>query len=144
VNLVSWLLPGILLEVAILMFLWFRRIRRTRLLLIIPALFGFFSLLMFVLVVAAYAANGPLDIDPESRAVFVLTFVVLLILIIILPRTKPSYARNMFGDAARERDRRDPPRKRSLAVDLLGCVGLGILMMLALGLVVALGSSLGH
>lgn len=141
---ISWLLPGILLEIAILMLLLFRRVRRTQLFMIVLALFGFFSLLMFLLVVASYAANGPLTLDPDSHAMFIATFVVLLVLIVILRRTRWDYAPNMFGDAARERDRRDPPRKRSLAVDLLGCLGLGILAMFMLGLLVALGSSLGH
>lgn len=143
-TIISWLLPGILLEITILMFLWFRRIRRMRLFLIVPALFGFFSLLMFVLVVASYAANGPLAIDPDNHAEFIGAFVVLLLLIMILPRIRWGYAPDAFGDAARERDLRDPPRKRPLAVDLLGCVGIGILMVLMLGLLVAFGSSLGH
>ncbi|WP_097062339.1 hypothetical protein [Sphingomonas guangdongensis] len=140
----SWLLPAILLEIAILMFLWFRRSRRTHLFMIVPALFGFFSLLMFLLVIASYAANGPLDIDPQSQAVLITTFVVLLVLIIILPRNKSDYARNQFGDAARQRDLRNPPRKRSRIVDLLGCLSLGILAILMLGLLVAFGSSVGH
>jgi hypothetical protein len=75
---------------------------------------------------------------------FVTTFVVLLILIMVFPRARLSYARNVFGDAARERDDCDPSRKRSLALDLLGCAGLGILMVIMLGLLVAHGSSLGH
>lgn len=143
-NVVSWLLPGILVEVAILMLLWFRRIRRVRVFLIVPALMGLFSLLMFVMVVAAYAANGPLEIAPDSHAAFIGAFVGLLVLICIVARINPGYARTVFGEAARERDQRDPPRKRSLAVDLLGCAGLGILLMLMLGLLVAFGSSLGH
>lgn len=143
-TIASWLLPAILLEIAILMFLWFRRIRRRHLFMIVPALFGSFSLLMFLLVIASYAANGPLEIDPDSQAVFIATFIVLLVLIIILPRIKSGYARNQFGDAARERDLRDPPHKRSRIVDVLGCLGLGILAILMLGLLVALGSSVGH
>ena len=61
---------------------------------------------------------------------------VLLVLCVRLPQHGSSYAR--------ERDRRDPPSERSLALDLLGCVGLGLLGVLVLGLLVAFGSSLGH
>lgn len=143
-TVISWLLPAILLEIATLMFLWFRRVRRMHLFLIVPALFGFFSLLMFLLVVASYVASGPVAIDAESQTMFVATFVVLLVLIVIVPRIKWGDARDMFGDAAGERDQTNSRRKRSLLLDLVGCLGLGFLAILLLGLLVAFGSGLGH
>lgn len=143
-TLIPWVLPGIFLELAILMFQWFRRVRRTKLFLIIPALMGCFSLLMFLLVVATYTANGPLQIEPDDQLLFVGVFTVLLVLILVVPHIKLGYAPNALGDAARARDRRDPPRKRPLIVDVLGCAGLGLLLTVALGLLVAFGSSLGH
>ncbi|MBY0343630.1 MAG: hypothetical protein K2Q29_07230 [Sphingomonadales bacterium] len=36
----AWVLPGVMFELAILMFMWFRRIDRFRIVMVIPAVFG--------------------------------------------------------------------------------------------------------
>jgi hypothetical protein len=131
-TITAWMLPGVMLELAILMFMWFRRIERFRIVMVIPAVFGLFALLMFILSLAVLLAEELPPIEPDLARVLNAAFVFLAFLIFAIPRysgaIKPAANAGSAGLPATEA----PARERSLIVDLLGCVGIVVLAAAAL------------
>ena len=139
----GWLLPGVLLEFAILMFMWFRRIHHMRIFLMIPAVFGLFALLMALLSFVVLLAEGPMAIAPEAATLLNAAFVVLGFTIFAIPRVPTGMATAAGGQSAHLLGAGDSERKRPMILDLLGCVGVAMLALAAViaftGLVVVYG-----
>lgn len=128
----AWMLPGVMLELAILMFMWFRRIDRFRIAMVIPAVFGLFALLMALMGAALLLSGDPPVIEDDLARILNTAFVGFAVLIWAIPRYS-------FGSAA-EAGLDDvglpiggaPPRERPLILDLLGCAGIVVLALAVL------------
>ncbi len=126
------MLPGVMLELAILMFMWFRRIHRFKIALVIPAVFGLFALLMSVMSFASLIAEGPMPIDPELANILNTAFFVMAAAIYAIPRYAGAIEKPARADPAGLGDVRPAPRERPLIVDLRGCVAIVALALAAL------------
>jgi len=121
-----------MLELAILMFMWFRRIDRFHVMMVIPAVFGLFALLMFVMSFAILIAEGPMAIEPELATILNTAFVVMAAAIYAIPRYAGAIKKPARADREGLGDVRPASRQRPLIVDLLGCIGIVALALAAL------------
>lgn len=123
----AWMLPGVMFELAILMFMWFRRIDRFRIVMVIPAVFGVFALLMAVMSAAVMLGKGAPSIKPDQARVLNAAFVFLALLIFVIPRYSGTARLAAGAGSAGLPATEAPPRERPLILDLLGCVGIVVL-----------------
>jgi hypothetical protein len=115
-QLLTFFFVGMIAELAILMFMAFRRARGSCLLQLIIAFFAFFTALMALLAFAG-SIEKSIAFTDGSEVMFPGAFAVLGALIVVIWKGSPRPV------AA--------PRKRPLILDMLGCAGLGILGLFA-------------
>lgn len=126
-SLLTFFFVGILVEIAILLFMAFRRARGSCLAQLVCAFFAFFAVL-FVLLALVGLAEKPIAFTDQMYTGLPGAFVILAFLIVVLKRGMP------IPLAA--------PRKRPLFVDMIGCAALGavgvVVFVLGLGLLIVL------
>lgn len=115
-QLLTFFSIGMVAELAILMFMAFRRARGSCLLQLVIAFFAFFTAMMALLLFAG-SIEKPIAFMDGSEVIFPGAFMVLGGLIVAIWCGVPMPV------AA--------PRKRPLILDVLGCAGLGILGLFA-------------
>jgi len=108
---------GVIIELAILLFMMFRRARGSCLAQLVLAFFAFYTGLMALLAIAGMAEK-PAAFTDQGRIAFPAAFVILAMLIVAVNRGVPQPL--------------VVPRKRPVILDMLGCVGLGILGVVVL------------
>lgn len=110
-QLLSFFFVGTIAEIAILLFMAFRRARGSCLAQLFIAFFAFFTCLMVLLALVGLAEQ-PLAFTDGSHIAFPAAFVILAGIIVAAWRGAPLPAKG--------------PRKRPLIIDMLGCTALGI------------------
>lgn len=128
-QLLTFFFIGLLAELAILLFMVFRRARGSCLAQLVIAFFAFFTLLMALLALVG-SIEEPAAFTDQSRIVFPGAFVVLGLAIVAVGRGVP------LSPAA--------PRKRPLFLDVLGCLVLGIVGLLVFVAGIAFLAMLGR
>ncbi len=133
---IAWLFPVVLGELAILFFLLFRLVYRSRPLQALLALFAAVSLVFCVLAVAVYLTAGPLVFAAQGQLMLVAAAAVLLILVVVFARTRelpetthPHWARRWEEKVAERRARGEAERQKpSIARALFSCLFIGIVL----------------
>lgn len=138
----SWLFVVLLVEIALLYFLLYRRYWRRWQRRMPFAMLGLFSAFMALMAGAVTLGEGPRAWSTDDGALVVGGAAGLLLVIVLVAASKsqPGYQSNALGEAARARDRKDPRRKPGCLADTLGCLVIGVVLLIGLLVVVAIGS----
>lgn len=143
-TLLSWLVIVIMVELALILFLVFRKAGDSCLLRLLLSAMAFMALLMALLSLAVLLGEGrTLDFADDDAMFYIGLAVVLAVLAVWLARLRewPS-GKVRLGDAPRADDTAKLNPKRSMLFDMIGCSLLGAIALVALTVLIAAGIAL--